>query len=193
MPQTTIPFEVWRVGRRIRQLLDGEFGHLGITPSEYALYSLLRAGPMTPSEVSRRSGLPATTVSKALRRVEERGHLSRKRNPRDGRSTTVALNAAGRRTHTRGIDGLLRVIGRIDAELGQDAEHVYFALVRLDDALRTVTGVVTSPEERRVRPDRAWATTSVRYEGEPLTDEEEDLVRDYVDWLRWRRLDRASG
>jgi DNA-binding MarR family transcriptional regulator len=192
MPQTTIPFEVWRVGRRIRQLLEGEFGGLGITPSEYALYSLLRAGPMTPSEVSRRSGLPATTVSKALRRVEDRRHLSRKRNPHDGRSTTVALNAAGARLHTKGIDGLRRVIDRMDRELGDDAEHVYFALIRLDDALRTITGVVTSPEERRTPPTSSWVT-SVRYDGDPLTDEEEDLVRDYVDWLRWRRLDRASG
>ena len=192
MPQTTIPFEVWRVGRRIRQLLEGEFGDLGITPSEYALYSLLRAGPMTPSEVSRRSGLPATTVSKALRRVEERGHLSRKRNPRDGRSSTVALNAAGARLHTRGIDGLNRVLDLIDRGLGDDAEHVYFALIRLDDALRTITGVVTSPEERRTPPTSAWVT-SVRYDGDPLTVEEEDLVREYVDWLRWRRLERASG
>lgn len=192
MPQTTIPFEVWRVGRRIRQLLEGEFGDLGITPSEYALYSLLRAGPMTPSEVSRRSGLPATTVSKALQRVERRRHLSRKRNPKDGRSTTVALNAAGTRLHERGIDGLRRVIGRIDRELADDAEHVYFALVRLDDALRTITGVVTSPEERRARPASSWVT-SVRYDGDPLTDEEEDLVRDYIDWVRWRRVDGAAG
>jgi DNA-binding MarR family transcriptional regulator len=192
MPQTTIPFEVWRVGRRVGQLLEGEFGGLGITPSEYALYSLLRAGPMTPSEVSRRSGLPATTVSKALQRVEKRGHLSRKRNPDDGRSTKVALNAAGARLHTRGIDGLRRVIGRIDRELAGDAEHVYFALIRLDDALREITGVVTSPEERRARPTATWVT-SVRYDGDPLSGEEEDLVRDYIDWIRWRRSEPASG
>jgi DNA-binding MarR family transcriptional regulator len=191
MPQTTIPFEVWRIGRRIRQLLEREFGDLAITPSEYALYSLLRAGPMTPTEVSRRSGLPATTVSKSLQRVAERGHLSRKRNPMDGRSTTVALNAAGRRLHTKGIDGLKRVIARIDRELGEDAEHVHFALIRLDDALRRITGVVTSPDERRSLPAFSWVT-SVRYDGDPLTDEEEDLVRDYVDWLRWRRGE-ASG
>jgi DNA-binding MarR family transcriptional regulator len=193
MPQTTIPYEVWRIGRRLRQLLDTEFLDLGITAGEYALYSLLRAGPMTPSEVSRRSGMPATTVSKALQRIEDRGHLSRARNPDDGRSTQVTLNQRGSRLHTKGWNSLERVIGWIDRELADDAEHVYFALIRLDNALRAITGVATSPEERRFRPAKSWLTSSVRYEGDPLSTEEEDLVREYIDWIRWRRSEPASG
>jgi hypothetical protein len=137
--------------------------------------------------------MPATTVSKALQRIEDRGHLSRARNPDDGRSTRVSLNQRGTRLHTRGWGGLERVIGRIDGELADDAEHVYFALIRLDNALRAITGVMTSPEERRFRPERAWLTSSVRYDGDPLSTEEEDLVRDYIDWIRWRRTDRVSG
>jgi DNA-binding MarR family transcriptional regulator len=192
MPQTTIPYEVWRISRRIRQLFDAELLDLGISGSEFALYSLLRAGPMTPSEVSRRSGLPATTVSKALQRVEDRGHLSRERNPADGRSTTVSLNAAGMRLHTRGWKRVEGVIERIDRELGEDAQPVYFATIRLDNALRGLTGVETSEEERPFRPTETWLTASLRYEGEPLSGEEEDLVRDYIDWIRWRRAERVS-
>ena len=193
MPQTTIPYEVWRIARRIRQLFDAELLDLGISGSEFALYSLLRAGPMTPTEVSRRSGLPATTASKALQRVEDRGHLSRERNPVDGRSTQVSLSAAGTGLHTRGWKRVEGVIERIDRELGEDAEPVYFATIRLDDALRRITGVVTSEGERRFRPDAARLSASVRYEGAPLRREEEDLVRDYIEWIRWRRADRASG
>lgn len=192
MPQTTIPYEVWRIGRRLGQLLDAEFLDLGLSANDYALYSLLRAGPMTPSEVSRRSGLPATTVSKALQRIEDRGHLLRRRNPEDGRSTTVALNRLGERLHTKGWAGLERVIDAIQRKLGKDAEPVYLALILLDEALRALTGVVTSPEERRFRPEGSWMPTSVRYEGDPLSDEEEDLVREYIDWVRWK-ADRASG
>ena len=193
MPQTTIPYEVWRIGRRLGQLLDAEFVDLGLSAGDYALYSLLRAGPMTPSEVSRRSGIPATTVSKALQRIEERGHLVRRRNPHDGRSTTVALSRSGERLHTRGWAGLERVIDAIKRQLGEDAEPVYLALILLDEALRALTGVVTSPEERRFRPARSWMPTSVRYDGDPLSEDEEDLVRDYIDWVRWRRSESASG
>jgi DNA-binding MarR family transcriptional regulator len=93
-------FLVWLVSRSTEDLLDDVLRDSGVTGDEFALYSVLAASPgITPSELSRWMAAPPTSVSSYVKRLEARGHLTRRPHPSDRRSYQIHLTAAGRRAH----------------------------------------------------------------------------------------------
>lgn len=188
----SIPFEVWRISRRMRLLLDTELFGTDITPGELGLYSVLYAGPMTPTEVARHSGIPPTTVSKMLQKIEDRGHLQRERNPADGRSMLVSLTKAGAGFHADAMGAIKRVRGYLRDVLADDEEWVSYALLRLERALSDITGGATAGEEKERWPFKGRWGARLPYDGEPLTAEQEQTVRDYIDWIRHRDGERSA-
>jgi DNA-binding MarR family transcriptional regulator len=93
-------FLVWLVARSTEDLLDTVLQDAGVTGDEFALYSVLAASPgITPSELSRWMAAPPTSVSSYVKRLEARGHLTRRPHASDRRSYRIHLTAAGRRTH----------------------------------------------------------------------------------------------
>src|SRR5919199_322961 len=94
--EISVLFDVWLVMHLVAGLLDQALAEHGLSGDEFGLYSLLRGfGPATPTQISRWTGMPATTVSAALRRLTARGHVERMPHPDDGRSYLVALSDAG--------------------------------------------------------------------------------------------------
>src|SRR5215467_8977370 len=93
-------FLVWLTARAASDLLDTALAPAGLTGDEYAIYSVLAAGPsITPGELARWMAAPLTTVSSYVKRFEARGHVTRERNPDDGRSYRLQLTPSGRRTY----------------------------------------------------------------------------------------------
>ena len=93
-------FLVWLVSRSTEDLLDDVLRDTGVTGDEFALYSVLAASPgITPSELSRWMAAPPTSVSSYVKRLEGRGHLTRRPHPSDRRSYRIHLTAAGLRAH----------------------------------------------------------------------------------------------
>lgn len=180
----SVLFEVFTISRRVDEVLSGALVEHGLNATEFGWYSLLLVeGPQTPTELTRRSGSPATTVSQVLRRLEERGHLRREPNPADARSTRVALTDAGDAFVRAALPAFREVLDRVHAELGDDVELATWGLARFDDALRTLTGAGSRSRDAGTRPDGH----ALRYGGEALTASEEQQVRDLIDFLRWRR------
>jgi DNA-binding MarR family transcriptional regulator len=70
-----------------------------------------------------------------LKRIEGRGHLDRRPNPLDGRSSIVALNEQGRTTHANASRGFFEAMKEVGAGLG-DIASVRLVLQRLDGVLR---------------------------------------------------------
>src|SRR6185369_4955934 len=70
------------------------------TPEEYAVYSVLfDEGPHAPTELARRTGMPATSMSHFVRSMLERGHAERAPSPADRRSYRIVLTPAGLAAH----------------------------------------------------------------------------------------------
>jgi DNA-binding MarR family transcriptional regulator len=86
----------------------------GLRPDEYAMYSaVLRAGPLTISELARMVGMPLTTASDYVRTMTTRGHALRSRNPADSRSYLVSLTEDGVAAHSAARVGFADAINRI--------------------------------------------------------------------------------
>lgn len=110
--------------QRMVQLVERELAADGVEANGYAVLSLIgaRAG-MRLTELSEQLGLPLTTASDVVRRLESRGNVRRRANPDDGRSFLFELTARGDREWRRGWGALQRV----DAKLQQ---HVDYAEMR---------------------------------------------------------------
>jgi DNA-binding MarR family transcriptional regulator len=71
-------------------------GDTEITLSQYNLMSALGESPSTVTEIAEVAEVAVPTATRALRSLEERGFVERRRNAaKDGRQVTVALTPAG--------------------------------------------------------------------------------------------------
>jgi DNA-binding MarR family transcriptional regulator len=91
---------LFALGQQVRSLLDHTFVEAPLRPDEFAVYSALRlTGETTPAALAGELGMGRSTLSNWLRRMDAAGHVTRRPNPADGRSSLVALTPdAVRRT-----------------------------------------------------------------------------------------------
>lgn len=82
-----------RLGRRLRQRMPGE--QLELT-AILLLKVLLHEGPLRPSALADALGVDASTVSRQVRHLEDRGLLERTADPDDRRASRLALSEEGR-------------------------------------------------------------------------------------------------
>ena len=124
--------------QRMGQLVERELAADGVAAADYALLSLVGLrGPARLTEVAAELGMPLTTASDALRRLEARGHVRRSRNPDDGRSVLVELTDAGGDEWRRGWPALVRINEQL-AEALDEPDLVRAGLERLGSAFETV-------------------------------------------------------
>jgi DNA-binding MarR family transcriptional regulator len=115
------------------QLVDRELAADGVESNGYAALSLIGArAQMRLTELADELGLPLTTASDVVRRLEARGHVRRRPNPDDGRSFLFELTARGDREWRRGWGALQRIDTKLRREL--DADEMRAALTTLGDA-----------------------------------------------------------
>lgn len=136
---TNVLFDLWLASRTATAVLDEALATSGLTADEFAVYSVLRAEPLTPRELSAWMAAPPTTVSSYVRRFESRGHVRRVPHPEDGRSYRVELTAEGRRAHQRAGALFLPVLHDVEGSLGRSLTTVRGSLARTRSALDAVS------------------------------------------------------
>jgi DNA-binding MarR family transcriptional regulator len=100
-----------RTARRLRQEAASEAS--GLTPTSTAtLASIEHHGPLTPSELADIERVKRPTMTRTLGCLEREGLIERTPDPADGRSSLIAVNAAGR-------ERLRRLRGRKNAYLAR--------------------------------------------------------------------------
>ena len=117
-------------------LIEHELADSGIAAEDYALYSALGHGvQVTPTWLSRELGLPLSTVIFRTNRLIQRGHALRIPNPRDRRSTLIALTPRGERLSIAARPAFERVLERLERHLGGPLGEVQATVARLGGAL----------------------------------------------------------
>src|SRR6185312_757056 len=109
-------------------------------PSERRLSLLLllvaahqRMAQLVDRELAAELGMPLTTASDIVRRLEARKLVRRRPNPDDARSWLFELSASGDREWRRGWGALQRINERLAAEL-RDLDATRASLTELGDA-----------------------------------------------------------
>lgn len=92
------------------QIVDRELAADGVESSDYGVLSLIGVrGTVRLTELAQELGLPLTTASDVVRRLEGRTFVRRRPNPEDGRSFLFELTARGDREWRRGWGALQRI------------------------------------------------------------------------------------
>lgn len=173
-------FEIWRLSRRTGALVDASLNGEQ-TASDFGLYSLIRnLGSTTATELAELTGSGISTISQQLRRLEERGHLTRTPHPDDGRSTLVALTDAGRDLHGKAGPGYGMLEADLRDELGEDGPMVMYALRQLDEALCRLLGIELDDAASVPRFD------ALPLDHGTLSADQMAEVRRFIAWVRWR-------
>jgi len=116
-------------------LIEHELAELGIA-DEYPLYTALKHhARMTPTQLAQHLGLPLSTALFRIGKLVERGHAERVPNPRDRRSTLVALTAEGDRLVEAAHPRFGAVLERLEAHLERPLDEVHASVEALRSAL----------------------------------------------------------
>ncbi len=116
------------------QLVDRELSADGVNADGYAMLSLIGVrAPVRLTEVAEALGMPLTTASDIVRRLEARKHVKRRPNPEDGRSWLFELTPAGNREWHLGWGALQRIDATLKRLL-RSFEQMDAALQELDAA-----------------------------------------------------------
>jgi DNA-binding MarR family transcriptional regulator len=123
------------------QLVERELAADGVDADHYGSLSLIGVrGELRLTQLADQLGLPLTTASDVVRRLESRGHVRRRPNPDDGRSFLFALTARGDREWRRGWGALKRVNEQLARDV--DFDDMRAALTALGAAFeRALTDV----------------------------------------------------
>jgi DNA-binding MarR family transcriptional regulator len=130
--------QIFVVDELAAALLERAFARKTLSPGDFALASVIRVfQPVTPTGLSSFLGMPPTTLSSRLGRLERRRLVRRRRNPNDGRSSLVEVTALGRRRVEALFPAFASVLQEIGVEMGeQGMVEIQEALGRLEGALR---------------------------------------------------------
>jgi DNA-binding MarR family transcriptional regulator len=116
------------------QLVEQELAADGVDPNGYAMLSLIGVrGSVRLTELAGELGMPITTASDIVRRLEARRLVKRSPNPDDGRSSLFALTAAGGREWHNGWPALQRINRALETHL-DDPDGVRSAITDLGTA-----------------------------------------------------------
>lgn len=145
--------------RRFNRMYTRYIGTLneGFLNSEFSLaegrvlYELAHRGARTPSRIAEELGLDPGYLSRVLRKFEQRGLISRKASPQDGRSATLRLTPKGR-----------TAFKKLNALSDKQAESILCGLapvprMELLRSMRTIEDVLAVPPASRpfvLRPHR---------------------------------------
>jgi len=120
-------FLLWQLTSRWQARIATALQRFGLTQTQHAILASLRwlaehDGPPTQSRLAEHAQIEKMTLSKAIRRLEEGGLVTRLASTRDGRATEVALTASGTALTSEAIRAV------------EEADEAFFAA--LDDTAR---------------------------------------------------------
>lgn len=117
------------LGRRMRQRFPGDEVDFSAIP---VMRALEKAGQSRVSALAAQLGLDASTVSRQVRQLEDRGLLQRSGDPDDGRASQVMLSEQGRGCLERGAATRRALVATaLDGWSDRDRESLRTLLVRL--------------------------------------------------------------
>jgi DNA-binding MarR family transcriptional regulator len=141
----TVLLDVFILSQLANTLLRDAIERHGIPGGEFALSSAINAfGPITPTALAERLGIPPTTISSRLARLEGKRHVRRTRNPADGRSSLLETTDEGRRALEGVFPALQAAHQAIARHLDRPLEQMREDLAPLILALRAAVDDLTT-------------------------------------------------
>jgi DNA-binding MarR family transcriptional regulator len=136
MPDRRLFLDLFRLAELTGAVVDGQLRELGVPAYLFGLLSQIRLlAPVTPSEISQRTGMATTTLRDNIQRLVDRGLVSRTPNPDDGRSYLVEVTANGHALAAAADPLLLEAYLELERRLPRPYAEYERQLAELESAL----------------------------------------------------------
>ncbi len=117
-PQGCTNFKLRQLLRSVSRLYDAQLAQADLKSSQYSLLShVLAFGPITPSELAARMGMDASTLTRNVRPLIDKGWVAQTAGA-DARSRSIAITPAGREKHAEARQHWKRAQQSIERLLG---------------------------------------------------------------------------
>jgi len=134
-PPRNVLIQLFILGQLASQLMSREFAREGVDRNDFAVLTVVGAyGPITPTELATKLGLPPTTLSATIRRLG--ADVARRPHPTDGRSYLLELTSSGVERARGGQPALGRSLQAIRDQAGGRTAELEEALLELQQVLR---------------------------------------------------------
>jgi DNA-binding MarR family transcriptional regulator len=146
----------------VGQIVDRQLRKIGLPGYLLALLTHIRdEAPVSPSAVSKASGVPTTTLRDNVQRLVDRGLVRRVPHPDDGRSYLLVLTKDGHSVTQAAGAALLAAYKELEARLPKPLRHYEAVLDELNEALESVAEPPPHPTATRKRDERMSLRTPV--------------------------------
>lgn len=120
----------------VGQIVDRQLREIGLPGYLLALLTHIRdEAPVSPSAVSKASGVPTSTLRDNVQRLVDRGLVRRVPHPDDGRSYLLVLTKDGHTVTQAAGAALLAAYKELEARLPKPLGHYEAVLDELNEAL----------------------------------------------------------
>jgi len=141
MTNRRLLLEAGTTAQLVGRLVDDRLEPVGIPGFLLALLTHVRdLAPVSPSVVSRASGMPATTLRDNIQRLVERGLVERVPNPEDGRSYLLVPTEQGTVVARAAGEALYGAYLELERRLPRPRAEYQRMLEELNEALGGITG-----------------------------------------------------
>jgi DNA-binding MarR family transcriptional regulator len=148
-------------GQYVVRILEHQLQPTGIPPYQLALVTHIREQqPVTPTAVSRASGVSPTTLRDNVQRLVERRLVRRLPHPTDGRSYLLELTTRGEVMARAADPALAQAYARLERLLPHPLSHYQAALSELNAALEAALAELEPVPRARTRRSSAPASGS---------------------------------
>jgi DNA-binding MarR family transcriptional regulator len=134
VPDGNLILDLYVLQQRVGEFMETALAGTQVRAAEFAVFSQLGSGPLTPREIRLRLGVSASTLSGLLGAMQRREDVRRTRNPEDGRSYRVELTTSGQARLRRCRTAFQKALTALDAALPQPADELRRSLLLIDEA-----------------------------------------------------------
>jgi len=138
MKDLTIDYALRATWQAVSKMYNEEAKNYGLTMAiGFTLLSIDPKGGTPSTTLGPKMGMEATSLSRILKSIEERGYIERKRNPKDGRGVLIFLTPLGLEKREESKEVVLRFNEVVKEHTSQEDLVGFFSVIETINKLIT--------------------------------------------------------
>lgn len=148
MKEKTIDYILRATWQAVARMYNEEAGKYGATMSiGFALLSIDKENGISSTALGPQMGMEATSLTRTLKSMEEKGLIVRKKNPVDGRGVIIHLTKLGKEKRELSKDRVLKFNDAIKKHLSQEKLDHFVEVAEMINELISEKLIYTNEEE----------------------------------------------
>ncbi|WP_318309003.1 MarR family winged helix-turn-helix transcriptional regulator [Flagellimonas crocea] len=144
MKDLTIDYALRATWQAVSKMYNEEAKNYGLTMAiGFTLLSIDPKGGTPSTTLGPKMGMEATSLSRILKNIEQRGYIQRKRNPKDGRGVLIYLTQLGLEKRAESKEVVLRFNEVVKENTTQEDLVGFFKIIETINKLITDKKIYT--------------------------------------------------